>query len=250
MKEITQKEKFIRYLRENNVWPSWERLDYFFKLHFHGLSLDNRSLLEIGAGSGLFSAWCSVNGAGKVVAIEPEADGSTTGMAQEFKKLARTVEPLKIIYLPISFEAYFADHKGEKFDYVLMHAVINHINEKATKKLHLETAQAEKQSYLRVFNDIFAVLNPEGILLVYDVGRRNFWHDLRLKNPFAPSIEYEKHQQPHVWRKLLEQVGFEFIDLRWPAIFKLSRFNCIFSWWLPSYLTNSGFIIRFKRPKL
>jgi hypothetical protein len=36
-----------------------------------------------------------------------------------------------------------------------------------------------------------------------------------LKNPFAPTIEWDKHQQPELWSELLALAGYESRRTRW-----------------------------------
>ena len=54
-----------------------------------------------------------------------------------------------------------------------------------------------------------------GTLLIADCARRNLFGDLMVPNPFAPSIEWLKHQQPKLWVKLLQKAGFESKNIRW-----------------------------------
>jgi hypothetical protein len=51
-------------------------------------------------------------------------------------------------------------------------------------------------------------MSPGARLVLTDGSRYSFWHLLRLRNPFAPAIDYEKHQSPRVWIALLRQAGF------------------------------------------
>ncbi|OHB59876.1 MAG: hypothetical protein A2173_11990 [Planctomycetes bacterium RBG_13_44_8b] len=244
------RQDFEQYLQKNSVWKSPKRLTYVMKHYFRGLILDNRSVLEIGAGSGVLSIWCALNGASEVVAIEPEFDGSTKGVHEEFKKISKNVALTnKISYLDMTFEDYLFANSSKSVDYVLMHAVINHLNESAVQKLHLPSADKEREIYKKIFRDLNSILKHDGVLLMFDVGRYNFWHDLKLKNPFTKSIEYEKHQQPRLWKSLLEETGFECIDISWSVPLKLRKFGFFLNTFLPSYLTNSSFFLRAKKVK-
>lgn len=236
---------FDQYLKINNIWPSPQRLDYSLQCFFRALTLNGKAVLEIGAGQGLASVWCRLHGANRVVALEPEASGSTKGMKQEFEKMADAIGLKGVVeYLPVTFEEYAASNTSKSFDCILMQAVINHLEEEATKRLHLQEARAERQRYRETFKEMFDILKPSGVVVIYDVGRRNFWHDLRLKNPFAPMIEYEKHQQPKLWNELLCQCGFKFMDLRWFTLYKLRYLRFLLSHMIPAYFLNSAFVLR------
>jgi len=230
---------------ENKVWWSPKRLEYVLGSHFRGLELEKKSLLEIGAGHGLFSIWCAVNGARRVTALEPEASGSTKGIRSEFKKVMDGIELKKEVqYSGMTVEKYLASEQRQTFDYILMHAVINHLDEDATRRLHLVGAEKERESYRSIFRGLFNLLTTNGVVLIYDVAKHNLWSDFKLKNPFAGTIEYEKHQQPRIWAKLLSDCGFEFLDLLWFTPFRLRKMRLFLSWWLPAYFINSSFILR------
>ena len=61
-------------------------------------------MLEVGGGEGLFSLWALANGVGKVILLEPEADGVTEGVGKRFinhkKALSIPNEPLMFFPLP------------------------------------------------------------------------------------------------------------------------------------------------------
>ena len=48
-----------------------------------------------------------------------------------------------IIYKNVTFNEFCDSYDGELFDYILMRAVINHLDEEATTRLHLPDAVAE-----------------------------------------------------------------------------------------------------------
>lgn len=241
-------QEFKRYLCEKNIWWSSERLDYTLGAHFRGLTLDNRTVFEIGAGPGFFSTWCVIHGATEVVAIEPEATGSSIGVRLEFEELQHAIKlNKKVFYLSMTLEEYLYKYKLTSFDYILMHSVINHLDESATERLHFTAAEEERQRYKDIFKSLYHKLKPKGIISIYDVGRCNFWNDMKLRNPFGATHEYHKHQQPKVWKKLLHQSGYEFMDLLWLIPFRLRKMQRILSWKVPLYFTNSGFILRCKR---
>ncbi|MCK5610990.1 class I SAM-dependent methyltransferase [Candidatus Pacearchaeota archaeon] len=243
------KKDFYEYLDHDDIWMSPSRLDYSLTHLFRGCNLSGKSVLEIGAGQGHYSAWCVANGADKVVALEPEASGSTTGVQQEFEKMANELNiEEKIEYLGVTFEQYTDTHKQQSYDYILMNAVINHLDEDATKCLHLPKAETERQTYRNIFMQFMEVLKPGGVIIIYDVGRDNFWHALGLKNPFAPTIGYDIHQNPIVWKQLLCQCGFEYVDTLWFTPYRLRHIKRVLSYHIPSYFISSAFILRCKKP--
>lgn len=252
MRHYELKKRFYEYLRENNFWWSPERLNYSLGLLFREFTLENKTILEVGAGHGLFSIWCAAHGGRRVVALEPEVNGATTNIRRQFEFVAKAVDlNEKVEYIGITLQNYLDTKTSENFDYILMNAVINHLDEEATKKLHLpKEGQSGRERYVKIFKSLYEMLNPKGALVIYDVGRLNFWSQIKIQNPFAPTIEYEKHQQPHIWKQLLLRSGFDFLDCVWVPPFKLRHFRFLFSSAGGAYLTNSGFVLRVKKNKV
>ena len=79
-----QKKTLHEYVEERYGPRAANKLKYTADLHLGSLVLKNRSVLEIGAGDGLLAASCAARGATRIVALEPEAAGSTTGVQEGF----------------------------------------------------------------------------------------------------------------------------------------------------------------------
>ena len=45
----------------------------------------------------------------------------------------------------------------------------------------------------------FYAASKDAILVVCDCSNSNFFARLNISNPFAPAIEWQKHQRPEVW---------------------------------------------------
>jgi 2-polyprenyl-3-methyl-5-hydroxy-6-metoxy-1,4-benzoquinol methylase len=240
----TLESRWLAYLQKNYQQGFVRRLVYRMDLHFRSLPLENRSVLEIGAGGGFLSAFCAARGASRVVALEPEAAGSTKGVQQEFEKLSSNVGLADIVdYRHDRFEQFAESYKGEPFDYILMNDVINHLNEGAVVSLHLPKAQAEREVYISIFKEMYRLLQPGGLLIASDVGRHNFWNSIGVVVPITRTTEWHKHQQPKVWKRLLAEAGFNAIDVRWYNLFSLRKFAFLLCRRLPAYFSSSAFII-------
>jgi SAM-dependent methyltransferase len=231
------------------AWWSPSRMDYEFKPLFAGLPLLGSSVLEIGAGDGILSAWCAANGAGRVVAIEPESDGATVGVQAKFHATAGAVPGLGdlVTYKPLTFDQYADEVGRDSFNFVVMRDVINHLDEEATAVLHKHGGEDARKKFVDILQRIADFVAPGGYVLVTDVGRLNFWNAIGMKSPFAPTIEWHKHQQPSMWQSLLERVGFEKVDERWPVRFKMRALGPLLSWKLPSYFLGSHFAMRMRK---
>jgi SAM-dependent methyltransferase len=102
---------------------------------------------------------------------------------------------------------------GATFDVVFLHASINHLDEDACVGLR-HNRKAEDR-YREILRKLAALTRPGGKLIAFDCSSRNLFAHLRLKNPFAPTVEWQKHHPPRLWVRWLEEAGFERPQIRW-----------------------------------
>lgn len=237
--------KLLTFLEEEHGTNFVNRLKHSFAYHFSSLDLENRSVLEIGAGPGHMAALCLARGAFRVVALDPESDGATEGVNKQFTRLTESVALGEgIEYLPVSLDKFITTSRKETFDYILMCNVINHIDEDAVTRLHLPDADRERKRYIKTFEEIRNLLSATGILLASDVGRYNLWNSIGLRFPTCRTIDWNKHQDPDVWQALLSKAGFAAIDVKWLPLRRLRHFKVIVSRKCVAQCLNSYFLIR------
>lgn len=236
---------FYKIIVENGYYSSINNLKFYLDHQlFKSIDFKGRTFLDIGGGNGLY-AFCAIQrGAESAVVIEPEFDGSTTGVQLEFQKLKNE---LKISNAQMSSELLqdYSSH-GDQFDIVLMRNSINHINEEACAHLHKDKL-AQKQ-YAKTLSSLYSLTAPGAILIITDCARRNFFGDLGIVNPFAKSIEWHKHQQPEIWASILAEIGFGLDFIQWLSFNSLRvAGQLIQSNRLGAYFTHSAFVLRMHR---
>lgn len=180
--------------------------------HFrlHGVPLIGARVLDIGGGSGTYSFYMAAAGAREVICLEPELAGSSEGMIASFEETKRQLN-LPNVHLVIStFQEYETD---QPFDILFSNASINHLDEEAC--VHLKHSQQAQAVYRSLFNKMHDVLSPEGYLIIYDASRYCFYSLLGIKNPFAPTIEWHKHQTPWFWSRFAHASGFRKVYQKW-----------------------------------
>ena len=117
---------------------------------------------------------------------------------------------------------------------------INHLDEDACINLH--NKQKDRDTYIEIFEKLASLSSKKSKLVVSDCSRYNLFDSLNLTNPIAPSIEWEKHQSPKVWIKLLKEVGFGNPTVSWRSNKKFGKFGEIFfANKITSYFFNSHF---------
>lgn len=215
-------EAFYREVLARGLYSTRHNLARFLDTVFGGLPLEGRTVLDIGGGMGLLSFAAVQRGAARAVLVEPEAQeaGGTAGVLGRFREVCEALGWTNRIELqPVTFQAF--DPGAERFDVILSHNAINHLDERACAQLH---RQAEaRRVYLEIFAKLRRLAQPGGHVVMLDCGRRNLFGDLGLRNPLMPSIEWRKHQQPEVWARMLGEAGFTEPSFRWTTLHSLGR---------------------------
>lgn len=207
--------RLFRMMTEKNFCKSVGNLQYYLNYIFQNVVLADKAVLDIGCGSRIIAAYAACRGARIVVGLEPEMAGSRSEVISGAKEIVESIDSnsLQIHFLQHTIQDY--DSKGLKFDIILMHNSVNHLNEEACKKLHI--CHKAQEMYISIFRKISHLLNRGGIILILDCSRYNIWPSLRLKNPFCPQIEWEKHQSPKLWCELLGMCGLKHPIIQWTS---------------------------------
>jgi len=237
--DVVNNQEKLAFVAKKVGYSSLKRYVLRSNFIFDGLKLEGARVLEIGCGNGAFCMWAALHGAEYVFGIEPEGNGSTGGTLRLFREV---VEKLNLTN--IEAKGIFLQELGistKPFDIIVMYNVINHLDEDKVQILHKDQDAAEK--YILLVRDLKKFLKPGGIIIVADCARRNFWNDIGLKSPLAPTIEWHKHQSPQQWIKIFKKAEYRLYDFRWSILNPIGSFA---SNWLVQYLTVSHFVLRFQ----
>jgi len=236
---------FYKLVSEKGYYTTAKRLKFYLENQlFKGIDFKGKTLIDIGGGNGLFGFYAALNGAKHVVIMEPEFDGSSTGMIREFNELKELLGGIENIeHTTDVLEDY--DRQSHSFDFILMHNSVNHINEEACVTLTKDKKSDDiYQSFLLKLREI---CHSATELIICDAARNNFWSDLGMKNPFTPQIEWLKHQNPSVWAKVFLKAGFQSNNTTWTSPNQLGALGKILLGnSLGGYLTISHFNMRLK----
>jgi SAM-dependent methyltransferase len=211
---------------------------------FNNVDVTGKKVLDVGGGSGFISFYAACKRAGKVVCLEPQTDGSATNVTDNFMVLKKILKLDTVELHPVTFQEFKSQ---ELFDVVIFHNSINHLDEDAC--ISLLGKRHSKSVYNQIFSKVNDLSEHGAKLIIADSSRFNIFQLIGLRNPFVPSIEWEKHQTPQVWSKLLRKAGFVNHNIRW------STFNRCGNWgkiifnnpWI-SYLLTSHFCLTAEKP--
>jgi len=229
--------EFYRAVVEAGQYPSIGNLRFHLASLFDGVPLSDHRLLDVGGGDGVHSFYAACRGAREVICLEPEADGSTAGTFERFRKLQDRLGLDQVHLEPVTLQAF---SPGVSFDVVLLHDSINHLDDRACAGLPRDTRA--HASYLELFSKLASMCVPCATLIVCDCARRNFFGDLGVRDPFAPTIRWAAHQSPETWESLLNEAGFRRTRLRWSSPNGLGAWGrAILGHRLPAYFLKSHF---------
>jgi len=199
-----------------------KRIKYNCTSAFGGVNLEGRTILEIGAGAGLLSAYAS-QFAQHVVALEPEAAGSSGDYLSTIHRLKHSLQATNLEIVSNVLQDY--KFHGQRFDLVVLHDSVNHLCEDACE--HLHQSEEARRIYQDIFSHVAEMMVDGGRMLIFDCSPRNFFHLAHVKHPITPQIEWRKHQPPRVWLSLLEPLGFVREELSWTVAYPLRVFSPI-----------------------
>jgi SAM-dependent methyltransferase len=207
------KKKYLRIATKEGLATSEGNLAFYLDYLFHGIHFLGKSMIDIGSGSGIYSFYAAIMGAKDVVCLEPEAEGSNSETLRVFKQLSRALSLNNISLQRVRFQDFEPCNK--RFDIILLHASINHLDEQACIKLRYD--EYARMKYGSIFEKLNKIAKPSAKLVVFDCSRFNFFASLGIKNPFFPMIEWQKHQSPEFWRNMLSNYGFTNAKISWAS---------------------------------
>ena len=206
-------QRYLAAAVAEGLYRNPRNLGFYLKNLFSGISLQGRTALEIGGGSGLVSFYMRCAGAAEVICLEPEAAGSTSGATGMFKRLSDRLNIDQVSLENTTFQEY--EPEGQVYDIIVLHNSINHLDEDACVALRRDPEA--KQRYRSIFEKLGRPSGTGAKLVITDCGRLNAFAMLKIRNPIVSSIEWHKHQEPAYWAELLTEVGFENPRIRWPS---------------------------------
>lgn len=236
MKKITLEVNYFESIVRLKFYPSVKRLKFHINFIFKDIDFKDKNVLDIGGGIGIHSFYAACMGAKRVVCLEPELAGSSKRLKEKFSVINSKLGLNNVYFVTETFQEY---EDSDIYDVVVSSASINHLNESACIKL--KKSKSAREEYKKYFWKLFQMTTSGSKLIICDCSNKNFFKFIGFKNPFAPSIEWEKHQSPELWTSLLEDCGFKKNKLKWSSFGRLDRLgnfilgNKFFSYFLTSH---------------
>ena len=178
---------------------------------FRNIPFRNKKVIDIGSGSGKYGIFAAINGAQKVVCLEPNLDGASDTISEKFWEYKNKLHLTNIELHSLTFQQY--SDTSNDFDLILLHNSINHLDEFAC--INIQNDPRAKSVYQELAKKIFLLSSHNAKLIISDCTSSNFFAFLHLNNPFAPGIEWNKHQPPEIWIQIFLNAGFGNPTVHW-----------------------------------
>ena len=120
-----KQDSFSLVLAEDRHHKPWA-YEYSMQRMFRGVPVSGKSVIDIGSGRGLTSLWLAMQGARRVVSMEPEMDGSRSGAVQLQRERISKLRLDQMDLVTSNFQHY---QPQELFDVTVSNASINHLEE-------------------------------------------------------------------------------------------------------------------------
>ena len=243
--EVTLRD-FHRAVVRAGFWRSERRFRTYLGYLFRDVPLQGGRFLDVGGGAGLFAAAARALGAAEAVCLEPGGAGASAFIKEVAAQGVPADAGWGIGYVASTLEEYHAAAAARgRFDTILLHNVINHLDEPACIRLHRD--ERARQLYMGKVQLLRDMAVPGARLIVCDCARNNFLPDLGMPNPLMRTIEWYKHQNPGVWRALFQQGGWRHLSTDWTTPNFLGRPGRLLGNRLAGYFLLGHFRMVFQR---
>lgn len=234
--------QYFQFLREDGH-HNFEAFCHKMRRVFNGVDFRNKRVLDVGSGRGLMTLLAAIEGAKKVVSMEPEMDGSTCSVCN--MQRAR-VEKLGFKNIEIYAEDFNEfKFRPNSFDIILSFASINHLYESPH---HALKDKDTYERYIQTAKKMKEMLDKGGVAIITDACRSGLFlwlKKLGVNRPWTPkkkmSVDFRYHQNPSVWKKIFMEAGFRQVKTIYPLPFKLRHFDLLVSNPLGNFLLQSSF---------
>jgi SAM-dependent methyltransferase len=217
---------------------------YTAERHLCGTDVVGRTVLDVGSGRGLMALYLATRGA-RVYSMEPELDGSRSGMIEIQKRRAAALGLDNIEVVAADFNAW--DPAGQRVDVVMSCASINHL---FPSDRHALRDEATYRGYLTVVRKFRDVLADDGVALVSDASRYSLFglaRDLGIRRPWnwkRSNVNWRHHQQASTWRRIFSDAGFRSVRTEAPVPYRLRRLAVLARAAPVGFFLGGGFLLR------
>lgn len=176
---------------------------------FRGVDFRGKRVLDVGSGKGLMTVFAALNGAERVVSMEPELEGSRSQSAGILRNRIEVLGLKNVEILPEDFNTWEA--KDGAYDIILSFQSLEHLYESPHHAMYHGATHGQ---CVRITSKMRSHLTDHGLVVATNACRYGLFSLLRtcrIKRPWdrkLTNINWRIHQNPRVWRRLFIEGGF------------------------------------------
>lgn len=235
-KKLLFEKLYYSHFQDRKIIPVhgyYQSIDFDFK----NTPLQNKTILDFGCGSGLFSFYLIlIAGAKYVVAIDEfEGKGAPILNYRRFTTLLKDLALMERLSL-IKADGVSYDFNEQRFDIIYCSYVLHHIFPKIQNE--------NPVPIMKLLKKFKSLLNPGGKIIIREVMRHNITEHFpkRLK-PF--SVNWKTKRNSIEWIKFFKNTGFRQISTRYyiPFYFHYFPLSVLLGNRIGSYFLTSRYVL-------
>lgn len=240
---IPVREAFATILAEDRH-DKPEAYEFRMRRMFRGIDIPGKTVVDVGSGRGLTSLWTALQGAKRVVSMEPEMDGSRSGAVQIQRERVAKLGLDQIEIVTTDFQHYQPD---EPFDILVSNASINHLEE---SEHHALRDRKTFETFVGIATQMKHWLRPGGVAAITDASRYGLFSMARAYGVpqrycyYSKTIDYKIHQNAGTWRTIFKEAGFRRVEIEHPFPYALRYFEPVVNNAVASFCLQGAFILR------
>jgi SAM-dependent methyltransferase len=212
---------------------------------FRDVDWRGKRVLEIGSGRGLIAIYMGMQGAARVLSMEPELVGSTSGVIQEQRERIAGLGLTNVEVIAADFNTW--DPKGQQFDVIVSRSSINHLYHSEKHAAHDPATYAK---YVEVAQRVLTMLSPGGLFIATDSCRYGFFNAVRHLGIHRPwtgkrsGVDWRHHQNPGTWKRIFRDAGFDRAEARYPVPYRLRHAAPLVDNAVANFFLTGNFILQ------
>ena len=204
------------------------------KWSIKNIDLKNKTICDIGVGSGLSSIYFASKGAKKVIGIEPsQGKGGNVNVYDVFLSNIKKYRFDNIV-IPQKLGFLENDYEDNSFDYVFAINSLHHVVENSTDKSNFIGLESRLTGALK---EMKRIVKPNGKIVIWDMAFESIYRFVKVR---YKQIDWYLHPKLKMWRNAARE-SFGDVSFEYTYFFSIPMSKYIMRNYLSLYFLNPTF---------